>query len=138
MRCFSQRGTALVLVPTMTLVLMCLGAIAVDLSLVHSVHRDAHRVASAAADDAAAMIDERALQVRGEIVVDGRRAERIARARVETAKLAGDYVDAFVVAADDSVEVTLVVDAPYVFLRGLPGHGDSTRITVVARGRLHA
>src|SRR5688572_28468668 len=105
-----ERGTALVLVPVMTLVLLCLGAIAVDLSLVHAMHRDTHRVASVAADDAAAMIDERRLQIAGELVVDRRRAERVVRAHVASAQLAGEVVALEVSTTATAVDVQVTVE----------------------------
>ena len=49
----------------MLLVLLCLGGVAVDLTIVHGAHRGAHRIVSAAADDAAAMIDTDLLQESG-------------------------------------------------------------------------
>lgn len=132
-----ERGTVLVLVPAMTLVVLSLGAIAVDLSLVHSVHRDAHRVAASAADDAAGMIDERTLQVSGRIELDPARAERVARAHVAAADLAGDLVDVQVDAGPATVDVVLTVDAPHVILPALPGGERTSRLRVAARGRLH-
>lgn len=133
-----ERGTALVLLPAMVLVLLSLGAIAIDLSLVHSVHRDAHRVASAAADDAAAMIDERQLQITGALVIDPAEAERVVRAHLSGTRLAGDLVDVEVQPSDTTVDVRLTVDAPHVLLASFPGRADSTRLVVVSRGRLHA
>jgi Flp pilus assembly protein TadG len=133
-----ERGTALVLVPAMVLVLLCLAAIAIDMSLVHAVHRDAHRVASVAADDAAAMIDERQLQVSGDLVIDPERAEQVVRAHVASVRLAGELVDVEVRPRATTVDVQLTVDAPHVVLPSFPGRDDSTRLVVIGRGRLHA
>ena len=135
-RC-AERGTALVLLPAMVLVLLSLGAIAIDLSIVHSVHRDAHRVASAAADDAAAMIDERQLQITGALVIDPAEAERVVRAHLSGAHLAGDLVGVEVQPSETTVDVRLTVDAPHVLLASFPGRDDATRLVVVSRGRLH-
>ena len=137
-RARTERGTALVLLPAMVLVLLSLGAIAIDLSIVHAVHRDAHRVASVAADDAAAMIDERELQVTGELVIDPDAAERVVRAHLSSVRLAGDLVDVRVRPTATTVDVQLTVDAPHVLLPSFPGREDSTRFVVVGRGRLHA
>lgn len=132
-----ERGTALVLVPAITLVLLCLAAIAIDLSLVHAVHRDAHRTVSAAADDAAAMIDERRLQLTGELEIDPARAERVVRAHLGSADLAGELSEVDITTDDTTVDVSAVVHAPHVVLPALPGRDDSTRLVVTARGRLH-
>ena len=134
----TEHGTALILLPAMVLVLLCLGAIAIDLSIVHSVHRDAHRVASVAADDAAGMIDERRLQVTGDLVIDPAEAERVVRAHLSSVRLAGDLVGVEVRPSDTTVDVQLTVDAPHVFLASFPGRDDATRLVVVSRGRLHA
>lgn len=133
----SERATALVLVPAMMLVLLCLAAIAIDMSLLHAMHRDAHRVASAAAEDAAGMLDERELHTSGRLVVDRVRAERVARARVGAADLAATLREVRVSTGVTTVEVTLALDAPHVVLPSLPGTSDFTRLVVSARGRLH-
>ncbi len=88
-----ERGTAMVLVPTMALVVFALAGLAIDLSLVHSAHRALHRSVSAAADDAAAMIDQRHLQMTGELRVDTTAAQRIVEAHLATATLPGDLVE---------------------------------------------
>jgi Flp pilus assembly protein TadG len=132
-----EAGTALVLVPAMTLVLLCLGAIGVDLSLVHAAHRQAHRVASVAAEDGASMIDERELQHSGTLVLDADRATSVALAHVSVADLVGEVRDVSVLPGTTTLDVTLTVDVPHVLAPSLPGHDGSTRITVSARGRLH-
>lgn len=135
-----ETASALVLVPSMMLVLLCLGGIAVDLSLVHGAHRSAHRVVTAAADDAAAMIDTEALQLTGDLRIDPAAARRVALAQLATMSLPGDVVGSPTVDVDAdgstvTVTVTLVVD--HVMLRAVPGHPRSQQLTVVARGRLN-
>lgn len=129
-----ERGTAVVLVPALVLVFICLGAIALDLSLVHAMHREAHRIASSAAEDAASMIDERRVQMSGEVVVDAARAERVARAHVLAADFAGEIIDVTVHVSDTTVDVTLTVRVPRVFLPR--GSGGDPEMDVSARGRL--
>lgn len=132
-----ERATAMVLVPAVTLVLLALAAIAVDLSLVHASHRAIHRVVSSAAQDGAQMIDERQLQLSGDLVVDPRRASEVVHAHLEAVELPGELVGVTVDAVEDHVDVRLLVDVPHVFRSGLPGHDDTTLVDVRARGRLH-
>ncbi len=81
------------LVPAMTLVVFVLVGIAVDLSMVHSAHRSLHRSVSAAADDAAGMIDQREMQLTGDLRIDAAAAQRVAAAHLATARLPGDLVE---------------------------------------------
>lgn len=136
----SERASALVLVPTMLLVLLCLAGIAIDLSLLHGAHRGAHRVVSAAADDAAAMIDPELLQLTGELRIDPDAARRVATAQVGTMSLPGRQVGPVqvTVSADGAtVSVRVTVEIDHVVLRSLPGRPDHQRIDIVANGRLH-
>lgn len=132
----TERGTALVLVPALFLVVLCLGAVAVDLSLLHAAHRGAHRVASSAADDAAAMLDERQLQLDGTLRLDVERATRTAAAHIRTAQLAGSLVDVEILVGETTVDVTLTVDVRHVVLPALADGDGHTRIQVRARGRM--
>ncbi len=139
-RPWSEAASALILVPALMLVLMCLGGIAVDLSLLHAAHRAAHRVTTAAADDAAAMIDTEHLQMTGELRIDPDRARRVARANLELGELPGRLAGSpdVVVDADGTVvTVTIELDIDHVMLRAVPGHPDHERIRVVSQARLN-
>lgn len=134
-----ERASALVLAPTMVLVLLCLGGLAVDMTLVHSAHRSAHRIASTAADDAAAMIDTEELQRSGELRIDPARARSVALAQIDAGTLPGQLVGRPTVQVDPTlslVTVTVVIDVDHVMLRALPGADDHERLTVRARARL--
>ena len=131
---------ALMLVPAMLLVLICLGGIAIDLSVMHGAHRSAHRSITASADDAAAMIDSSLLQETGDLRIDPIAARRIALSQMEAVQLPGRVADGPWVVVDDSgsvVTVGVVLDVDHVMLRALPGHEDRERITVIARARLN-
>ncbi len=135
-----ERASALVLVPAMLLVLMCLGGLAIDLSLLHGAHRSAHRVVSAAADDAAAMIDTEHLQLTGELRIDPAAAQRVALAQVGTMTLPGRQVGPVRVEVDPqgtTVTVSVAVEVAHVMLRALPGGPDRQRLDVVAHARLN-
>ncbi len=135
----SDRGTTLVLVPTMLLVLIALGGIAIDMSLVHAAHRAVHRTTSAAADDAAGMLDTSLLQRTGELRIDPEAARRVVAAEFAEARLPGDLVGTPSVVVDpsgSSVSVTVDVDVERVMLRAIPGQPDSERLRVTAMARL--
>jgi hypothetical protein len=136
----SDAGSALMLVPAMLLVLICLGGIAIDLTVVHGAHRGAHRSVTAAADDAAAMIDSSLLQQTGELRIDPTAARQVALSQMDPEQLPGRIADGPWVIVDDSgtvATVGVVLDIDHVMLRALPGHPDDERITVVAQARLN-
>jgi len=136
----SEAASALVLVPAMLLVLLCLGGVAVDLTIVHGAHRGAHRIVSAAADDAAAMIDTDLLQESGELRVDPELARRVALAQLDAMVLPGTVVGSPVVtvsAAGDVVTIAVDLDIDHVMLRAVPGHPDHQQIHVAASARLN-
>ena len=136
----TERATALMLVPAMTLVFLALGGIAVDLTMLHGAHRSVHRVVSAAADDAAGMIDAREVQATGSIQIDAEAAHRVAVAHLTAAELPGELVAAEVLVAPDlrSLDVRAVVRVEHVMLRALPAVGDDETLSVTARARLTA
>lgn len=131
-----ERGTALVMVPALALVLVVLGAIAVDLGVAHAAQRSAVRVATAAADDAAGMIDRRAVQADGVVRIDPVAAERVARARIRTADLLGPVAEVEVRSDARSVEVVLRVRVPHVFLDAVPGGPGSGTVPIRVRARM--
>lgn len=124
----------------MMLVLICLGTIAIDLTLLHGAHRSAHRTVSAAADDAAAMIDTEELQRSGGLTIDPGRARRVVDAHLSTVSLPGDLVSEPTVRVGDegsTVTVTIELLVDHVMLRAVPGRADSERIVVTATARLN-
>lgn len=135
-----ERGTALVLVPALLLVLIALGAIAIDGAVLHSAHRSVHRTVSAAADDAAASIDDTELYLRGRLAVDPDTARRVATARIEAASLPGDRLGPIeVTVLDDgrSVQVSIRVAVPKVLALSLRPERPTETIEVSARARMH-
>lgn len=131
-----ERGTALVLAPVLVLVLAVLGAIAVDLTVLHTAQRTLHRVAASAADDAAGLVDQRRLQVEGVVVIDPVAARRFVTQRLSTADLPGrlDGVRVDVTADRVVVRATMTVDE--VLLRAVPGRPRSRPVGVTVAGRL--
>lgn len=132
-----ERGSALVLVPAGVLVLVVLGAIAVDSAVAFLGQREASNAAAAAANDAAAaaLSDASFYRGSGALVVDPVRADAVARRAVEARAPRGLAVEAVEVRVDGAgVCVTVRGRVPYVFARGLPFAADSA----VVRGQAGA
>lgn len=143
----SERATALMLAPALVLVVLVLGAIAVDLSLVHAARRSAYRSLSAAADDAAAMVDAAEFQRSGDTRIDPDTATRVVRAHLGLVD--GDAPDGFaeppfrVLQADVAtdvpagvVHIVATVEVEHVFSRAVPGLDDTTTIELTVTGRM--
>ncbi len=135
----ASRGTALMLVPAAILVFFVLGSISIDLTAIFLAQRSAQRSVSAAADDAAAMLDTRLIQYNGELRIDTAAAEQVARAhiaaRVPAARLRGPVIVR--VSADrKSIEVRITVRVPHIMMKALPGRTDYEDLTVTSAGRI--
>lgn len=135
----TERGTALVLAPALMLVLLALGAIAIDLSALHAQHRQLHATASAAADDAAGMLDERHLQSSGELRIDPAAATRVVRSHLHDGAVPGrlDGSVGVTVSADGTtVEVRTTVIVERVLLPSLRRGSSRERLEVRVSARL--
>jgi hypothetical protein len=137
----------LVLVPALVLVLVVLGSLAVDVAVAHAVQRDLYRSLSAAADDGAAMIDQRRLQTDGTVRLDEEAAHRVVRAHLGVLSgglgPGGDLGDhprgirsCEVVVTETTVTIRVVAEVPHVFLSALPDVADVSTVHVVVTGRL--
>lgn len=129
-----DRGSALMLMPAGVLVVLVLAAIAMDLSLVHLVRREAVAAAEAAANDASTYgLDERAYR-RGEgYALDPERVRAAVDSSLAAAGLTDDLVmEPQVTTSATTVQVRVEVRVRYVFAPALPGVAHST--TVAATG----
>lgn len=130
----ADRASVLMLMPAGVLVVLLLGAIAFDLSLVFLRQRQASSLAVDVANDlATAALDEAAFRADGRFRLDPDRADELGRALVATSDLGADVreVDVAVVGLD-TVEVRVVVDVDYVFAKAIPGASDGTTVTATA------
>ena len=129
-----QRGSVLMLMPAGVLVVLLLGAIAFDLSLVFLRQRQASSLAVDVANDlATAALDEGAFRAAGTYELDPDAADRIGRALVGSSDLADEIEEVEIaVLAPDTVEVRIVVGVSYVFAKAIPGASDGTRVTAAA------
>jgi hypothetical protein len=119
--------------PAGVLVVLVLASIAVDMAIVHLRQRQAFDLAAGAANDAAtAAADEVALRS-GEFRLDPELARAIALRVVAASSLAPEVAaPPEVVVTDDGVEVTLSLEADYVFAGVMPGAPDGTVVTATA------
>lgn len=119
--------------PAGVLVVLVLASIAVDMSIVHLRQRQAFDLAAGAANDAAtAAADEVALRS-GEFRLDPERARAIVERVVAASSLAAELAaPPDVVVTDEGVEVTLSLEADYVFAGVMPGAPDGTVVTATA------
>lgn len=130
-----QRASVLMLMPAGVLVVLLLGAIAFDMSLVFLRQRQASSVATDVANDVVtAAVDLDHLRATGDYRLDPATAETLALDLVASSDL-GDHVEAVevTVGAPAEVEVRLRVEVTYVFARAIPGAADGTSVSAAAR-----
>lgn len=122
------------LMPAGVLVVLLLGAISFDLSVVFLRQRQASSVAADVANDlASAAFDEQVFRATGSFELDPARAEALGRSFVDGSGLAGEVVGIEIaVPAPDTVEVRLIVRVDYVFAKAIPGANDGTTVTARA------
>jgi hypothetical protein len=133
------------LVPAMLLVLIVLGGIGVDMAITHSAQRSAHKTLSAAADDAAGMIDAARQQTDGTVVLDQAAARNVALAHLgplPTELGGGDnglpyrVVEADVSTTDHTITITARIEVDHIFIGAVPGVSRTSTVTVTTTGRL--
>ena len=134
MRCRAERGSVLMLMPAGVLVVLLLGAIAFDLSVVFLRQRQASALAVDVANDlATAALDEAAFRTDGSYRLDADRADELGRAIVGASDLRDDVAEVEVnVIGTDAVEVRIVMDVDYVFAKAIPGASDGTTVEASA------
>jgi hypothetical protein len=124
------------LMPAAVLVVMVLGAIAVDQSIVYTRQRELVAAAEAAANDAAGYgLDPDAFYERDEIRFDPARASAAALAAL---RARGLDVPAEVTLSPDGTEVrvALVTSVDYLFAGVIPGAPSSTAVHATASAEL--
>ena len=131
-----DRGSVLVLMPAAVMILLVLGAIAVDFAQVFLAERELAIATAAAAGDAAALAVDDPLEGAGEVRLDPERAERavadsFARRRPPYIRGLDVRVE---VAGGHRVRVTATGRVDHIFARGIPGvpHQANVQATSVA------
>jgi hypothetical protein len=126
----------LLLMPAAVLIVIVLGAIAVDAAVVFLGEREASSLATAAANDAATAIDDDVLRAGGGFVLDQDRARRIALAAI--AGTSSDLDDLGVevtfptVDGETAVRVVVRGRVHHVFAQALPGADDTVAVSASA------
>ncbi len=129
-----ERGSVLMLMPAGVLVVLLLGAIAFDLSLVFLRQRQASSLAVDVANDVATVaLDEARFREDGEFRLDPDRAAQVGVDLVAASDL-GELVEEVEVEVlgPDEVTVRVVIQVDYVFARAIPGASDGTTVTASA------
>lgn len=129
-----ERASVLMLMPAGVLIVLLLGAIAFDLSLVFLRQRQASSVAADVANDlATAAFDQAAFRADGRFELDPGRAAALGRALVAASDLGPDVMEVEVaVVGPDAVTVRVVVGVDYVFAKAIPGASDGTSVAATA------
>jgi hypothetical protein len=123
------------LMPAAVLIVLLLGAIAVDLSVVHLAHRELIDVAASAANDAATDgLDRDAFHRTGTYRLDPARATAAVQRSLDVHQVAGRATIVSIVQgpAADQVTVELRMSVSYVFAKALPGANTGTTVAAHA------
>jgi hypothetical protein len=131
----SDRGSALMLMPAAVLIVLLLGAVAVDLAVVQMRQRTAVGAAASAANDAVTYgLDQAALRRGDGYRLDPARVEQAVAESIESSGLADDLAAPPVVTepAPGTVTVVLRLRVAYVFARSLPGAPAGTTVQASA------
>jgi hypothetical protein len=126
------------LMPAAVMILMVLGAIAVDVAAVRLGQRELIAAAGDAANDAVTVgLDEAALRAGEGYRIDPGRAEVAVVATLAAKGILDDLAEppTVLVSGTDTVEVRLARRVPHLFAKALPGAPDDevVRATVTAR-----
>jgi hypothetical protein len=138
----ADRGSVLMLMPAGVLIVLVLGAMAVDLSVVHLGEREVSAAASAAVNDAVSQgLDEATLYDSGRYALDPTRVRQV----IVTTLAAQDgtgrdlrlssgptLADADGDGAVDTVTLSVEMEVDYIFARGLPGGPDHLTVEATA------
>lgn len=137
-----DKGSVLMLVPAAVLVLVVLGAIAVDSAVVFLAQRDlANRTAAVANDVAGAATSDPSFYGEGRVVIDARSARSYVDAAFAPSLRPAGYErwsPSLRLLGDRTVEVSAVAEVRYVFAGAIPGVRHtatvSARSVATARG----
>lgn len=134
MRRGGSRGSVLMLMPAGVLIVLLLGAIAFDLSLLFLRQRQASSVVGDVANDLATQaVDEATFRATGDYQLDPDRADALGRTLVAQSDIASEVVDVQIdVLGSDTVQVTVVVRVDYVFAKAIPGATDGSEVRATA------
>jgi hypothetical protein len=118
-----EDGNALLLMPVGVLILLILGAIAVDFAVIYTAQREVANLTAGLANDAAGAVDEDAFFTTGDFRIDRGRAQRVVRQVVATRPDDTLRVSCPTVVLEqaDVIRVGCVGTIDLVFSQALPG-----------------
>ena len=129
----SDRGSVLLLFPASFMVMLVLGAVVLDLGLVQVRARELHAVASSAANDALAALDQQALRDHGIVELDGERVRQLTVEAVAAGPLPHAAVVDITTGRDAmgrlEISVTLRIVEELVITPALPGTPHTVTLT---------
>lgn len=128
-------GSVLMLMPAAVLVIVVLGAFAVDATVAFLAEREVANLSAGLANDiAGAALDPDAFYDGGTVRLDPARAERVRDLAVAAyvPQYLEDVAVEQLIVAGDQVTVTVSATAPYLFSSALPVAPDSIRVSATA------
>lgn len=134
-RCGNERGSVLILMPCAVLIVIILGAIAVDLAAVRLGQRDLQAAATDAANDAVtAGLDEWAFRIGAGYRLDPVLVNNAAVRAIGAKGLLGvlDAAPEITINFDGSVSVRLRQRVPHIFGKAIPGTANDTLVNAIA------
>lgn len=132
-----ERGSVLLLFPAAFLVVLVLGAIAIDAGVLFLEQRELAAAAGAAANDAATLaVDHDVLRTSGQVVLDPARAEQAVAGSLASRGVLDRLSGPPQVLVDgDRITVSLTARADYVIARALPGTETGRQVAATAGAR---
>jgi uncharacterized membrane protein len=131
-----QRGSVLMLVPAAVLVLVILGAVAVDFAIVFLAQRDlANRAAAAANDIAGFAVSDQRFYDEGAVALGQEEATRYVRASLEPARRTGRLESVAGGAEVDGRDVAVWAEGEvrYLFAPAIPGVRHTATVRATSR-----
>jgi hypothetical protein len=132
-----QRGTVLLLMPAAVLIIVVLGAVAVDVGLGAVRARELRAVAASAANDTLAALDVSALRSDGTLTIDRDAALGIIEEAIAHGPLPDASVERLTIGQDElgrpEVELQLGLDVDLVLAPALPRAPDRIHISATER-----
>lgn len=123
------------LMPAGVLIVLLLGSIAVDFSIVFMAERELLRAASAAANDAATIgVDEELLRTTGRFeLVPDKVEQAVEQSLLAQSSRLLDDATWTVDLVDGEVRVSITARAPYLFAKAIPGAPDDAEVSATGR-----
>ncbi len=130
-RASGDRGSILMLMPAAILIVLVLGAIAVDMSVIYLAKHELIDAASAAANDAATVgLNEASLRVGSGYSLDPTRIDEAVGRSLASSGILGRLAEPpmVTITSTDQVRVDLTIEVDYIFAKALPGNRGHTTV----------